>query len=74
MQFGQVDEISDEDLETAADYFRRILNETLPHKQAERIASEHYGVVLDDKLLNRIMQQYTCTDWSLAYCVRSGLE
>ena len=48
MHFGEVDEISDEDLEATADYYQCILNETLPHKQAERIASEHYGVVLDD--------------------------
>ena len=74
MHFGEVDEISDEDLEATADYYRRILNETLPHKQAERIASEHYDVVLDDNLLNRIMQQFACTDWSLEDCVRSGLE
>jgi hypothetical protein len=74
MHFDEVDEISNEDLEATADYYRRILNETLPHKQAERIASEHYDVVLDDNLLNRIMQQFACTDWSLEDCVRSGLE
>lgn len=48
MHFGEVDEISDEDLEATTDYYQCILNEALPHKQAERIASEHYGVVLDD--------------------------
>jgi len=74
MHFGEVDEISDEDLEATAEYYQCILNETLPHKQAERIASEHYDVVLDDNLLNRIMQQFACTDSSLEDCVRAGLE
>ena len=74
MQLNDVDEVNDEDLETTADYHRRILNETLPHKQAERIASEDYGVVLGDNVLNRIMQQFASTDWSLEDCVRAGLE
>ena len=64
MCFEEVDEISNEDLEATSDYYQRILDETLPHKQAERIASEQYGVVLDDNLLNRIMQQFACTDSS----------
>ena len=74
MCFEEVDEISNEDLETTSDYYQRILDETLPHKQAERIASEQYGVVLDDNLLNRIMQQFACTDSSLEDCVKTGLE
>ena len=74
MHFNEVYEIFDEDLETTADYHRRILNETLPHKQAERIASEDYGVILEDPVLNRIMQQFASTDWSLEDCVRAGLE
>ena len=74
MHFGEVDEISDEDLEATAKYYQCILNETLPHKQAERIASQQYGVVLGDNLLNRIMQQFACTDNSLEDCVRAGLE
>ena len=74
MHFGEVDEISDEDLEATAEYYQCILNETLPHMQAERIASEHYCEILGDNLLNRIMQQFACTDISLADCVRSGLE
>jgi hypothetical protein len=73
MHFGEVDEISDEDLEASADYYQRILNETLPHKQAERIASKQYGVILDNNLLNRIMQNYSCSDSSLEDCVRAGL-
>ena len=64
MCFEEVDEISNEDLEATSGYYQRILDETLPHKQAERIASEQYGVVLDDNLLNRIMQQFACTDSS----------
>jgi hypothetical protein len=33
MYFEEVDDISDDDLEAASDYYERLLNYTLPQKQ-----------------------------------------
>ena len=74
MCFEEVDEISDEDLEAVADYHARLLNDTLPHKQAERIAAEQFGVVLPDNVLNRIMEMYACTTASIDECVIACLK
>ncbi|NOU22667.1 MAG: hypothetical protein HOO93_12955 [Methyloglobulus sp.] len=54
-------DVLDDDLEAASNYFQRLLNETLPHQQAGRIALEQFGVVLDGKMLNRILQAFACT-------------
>ena len=74
MYFEEVDEISDDDLEAASDYYERLLNDTLPQKQAEKIALEQYGVVLDANELNRILEQYACTPFSIEDCVAKGLR
>lgn len=71
---NEADEVSAEDLDAAADYYDGILNNTLPQKQAERIALEQFGVVLEDKLLDRIMEQYACTILSIEDCVRAQLQ
>jgi hypothetical protein len=71
---NEADEVSAEDLDAAADYYDGILNNTLPQKQAERIAFEQFGVVLDDRLLNRILEQYACRMLSIEDCVRAQLQ
>lgn len=71
---NEADEVSAEDLDAAADYYDGILNNTLSQKQAERIAFEQFGVVLDDRLLNRILEQYACTMLSIEDCVRAQLQ
>jgi hypothetical protein len=71
---NEADEVSAEDLDAAADYYDGILNNTLPQKQAERIALEQFGVVLEDKLIDRIMEQYACTMLSIEDCVRAQLQ
>ncbi|NOS73075.1 MAG: hypothetical protein HOP36_00760 [Methyloglobulus sp.] len=50
-----------DDLEATSDYSQRLLNETLPHQQAGRIALEQFGAVLNSKMLNRILQAFACT-------------
>ena len=47
--FNEVDEIDDEDLEAASDFFDVLTKRQHPQHQAERIAKERYGIVLDDK-------------------------
>jgi len=74
MYLEEVDQISDDDLEAASDYYERLLNDTLPQKQAEKIALEQYGVVLDANVLNRILEQYACTPLSIEDCVRAQLQ
>lgn len=71
---NEADEVLDEDLDAAVDYYEGILNNTLPQKQAGRIALEQFGVVLEDKLLDRIMEQYACTILSIEDCVRAQLQ
>ena len=70
----EADEVSAEELESAADYYDAILNDILPQKQAEKIALEQYGVVLDANVLNRILEQYACTPLSIEDCVRTQLQ
>lgn len=74
MCFEEVDAISDDDLEAVVDYHERLLSETLPHKQAERIANEQFGVVLPDNVLNRIMEMYACTTSTMDECVLACLK
>ncbi|MDP3331849.1 MAG: hypothetical protein Q8S55_07630 [Methylococcaceae bacterium] len=71
---NEADEVLDEDLDAAVDYYESLLNNTLPQKQAERIALEQFGVVLDDRLLNRILEQYACTMLSIEDSVRAQLQ
>ena len=71
---NEADEFLDEDLQASADYYDNLLNDTLPQKQAEQIALEQFGVVLEDNVLNRIMEQYACTILSLEDCVASRLR
>lgn len=71
---NEADEFLDEDLQASADYYDNLLNDTLPQKQAERIALEQFGVVLEDNLLNRIMEQYASSILSLEDCVASRLR
>ncbi|NOS75355.1 MAG: hypothetical protein HOP36_12640 [Methyloglobulus sp.] len=71
---NEADEVLDEDLDAAVDYYESLLNNTLPQKQAERIALEQFGVVLEDKLIDRIMEQYACTMLSIEDCVRAQLQ
>lgn len=71
---NEADEVLDEDLQASADYYDNLLNDTLPQKQAERIALEQFGVVLEDKLIDRIMEQYACTMLSIEDCVRAQLQ
>ena len=68
------DEVSAEDLESAADYYDALLNDMLPQKQAEKIAFEQYGVVLDANVLNRILEQYARTPLSIEECVAKRLR
>ena len=70
----EADEVSAEELESAADYYDAILNDILPQKQAEKIALEQYGVVLDANVLKRILEQYTCTPLSIEDCVAKCLR
>ncbi len=74
MFFDEVDEISADDLEAVVDYHEKLLNGTLPHKQAERIADEQFGVVLPDNVLNRIMEMYACTAFNMEECVQACLK
>jgi hypothetical protein len=71
---NEADEFLDEDIQASADYYDNLLNDTLPQKQAERIALEQFGVVLEDNLLNRIMEQYASSILSLEDCVASRLR
>ena len=74
MYFEEVDQISDDDLEAASDYYERLLNNTLPQHQAKQIALEQFGVTLDDIVLNSILGQYACTPLSIEDCVAKGLR
>jgi len=71
---SEVDEVDEDDAEAAANYYQGLLSGTLPQAQAEKIASEQFNVVLEDKLLNRIMGQYACTPLSIEECVQSQLN
>ena len=70
----EADEVSAEELESHADYYDALLNDILPQKQAEKIALEQYAVVLDANVLNRILEQYTCTPLSIEDCVAKCLR
>ena len=74
MYFEEVEEISAEDLEATSDYYDQLLNETLPHKQAEQIAYEQFGVAIPDNVLNRIMEMYACTALTMDECVLACLK
>ena len=54
--FNEVDEIDDEDLEAASDFFDVLTKRQHSQHQAERIAKERYGIVLDDKTLAKILR------------------
>lgn len=71
---GEVDEGSEEDVVATADYHKCLLSSTLPQVQAEKIALEQFNVVLEYALLNRIMQQYACTDLSIEECIGAQLR
>lgn len=71
---NEADEVLDEDLEASSEYYQNILNETSPQIQAAKFARKHYGVEIDDKTLNSIMQQYACTLLPLHKCVENGLS
>ncbi len=64
------DDVLNDDLEATSDYFQRLLNETLPHQQAGPIALGQFGVVLDGKMLNRILQAFACSCVSMEQCVQ----
>lgn len=70
----EVDEVDEDGVEAAADYYQGLLNGTLPQAQAEKIALEQFNVVLEDKLLNQIMGQFVCSSLSIEDCVRAQLE
>ncbi len=72
--FNEADEVLHEDLEAGSEYYQNILNETSPQHQAVKFARENYGIEIDDKTLNSIMQQYACTLSPLYKCVESGLR
>jgi hypothetical protein len=71
---NEADEVLDEDLQAAADYYDNLLNDTLPQNQAKKIALAQFGVVLDDNVLNRILEQYACTPLSIEDCVAKRLR
>ena len=70
----EADEISDEDLEAASEFYQRILDESLPQQQAVKLAHDQYGIELTDKTLNSILQHYACTSSPLHACVEAGLR
>ena len=71
---NEADEVLDEDLQAAADYYDKLLNDTLPQNQAKKIALAQFGVVLDDNALNRILEHYACTPLSIEDCVAKCLR
>ena len=71
--FNEVDEIDDEDLEAASDFFDVLTKRQHPQQQAERIAKERYGIVLDDKTLSKILR-LICPYSSIESCVSTGLR
>jgi len=69
----EVDGVSAEDQEATSKYYQDLINETLPQHQAKKLAREHYGIELDDKTLNSILQRFACTSSSLPQCVEDSL-
>lgn len=63
-----------DDLESCSQYYREILNETLPQYQAKIIARDKYGIELNNNLLSLIMWQYAWTPLQLDECVESSLH
>jgi len=70
----EADDVLDEDLEACSEHYQNILNEALPQYQAAKLAREHYGIELDDKTLNSILQHFACTPSPLHKCVEDGLR
>lgn len=68
------DDVLNDDLEAASNYFQRLLNETLPHQQAGRIALGQFGIVLDGTMLNRILQAFACSCVSMEQCAQDNLH
>jgi hypothetical protein len=61
--------VNPEDLHAAATYYDRLVNNTLPHQQAEQIAAA-FDTTLTPSELNTIMGMYACNlDLDLQKCV-----
>jgi hypothetical protein len=73
MLANETDEIQDEDLAAAADYANLHIKSEIPYQQAERLAKYLYGIFLDDKTLNRILQLFACSTYPMKQCVHEGL-
>jgi len=69
----EADEISQEDLQGASDYYIGLHQGKLPQQDATKIAKEQYGVELTDQQLNRILGLYACTPESMGRCVKQVL-
>jgi hypothetical protein len=50
------------------------LYEKSPKTMAIKVASEKFGVDIDDKTLNLILRRYVLTSYSLEHCVETTLQ
>lgn len=74
MNFEVNFEIDDSDLEAAADFYQKLVDQNLPQHSAERIAKDMFGVVLNDYLLNRVLGWYATSLLTIEECVRLAIQ
>jgi hypothetical protein len=71
----EVDEVTSDDLEAAAEYFGQLTSGLLPQQEACRIAQEQFGVSIQGTdHLDRILMTYAATLASLENCVSGCLK
>lgn len=71
----EVDEIDEEDLDAASDFYRRMVSGTSPAQQAITIAQEKFGVpIAGHVVLDRILERYACSLSTIEECVMTCLE
>ena len=71
---NEADTVLYEDLEAAADYYRKLVNGMSTDVKVTAIAREQFGDELDVINLNLILQHYACTDLTLEQCVENRLR
>jgi hypothetical protein len=71
----EVDEIDEEGLEAAADFYSSMVSGNHPSQQAIAMAQEQFGVsIAGHVVLDRILERYACSLLTIEECVIACFE
>lgn len=66
---SEANDINDDDLTAASEFFESLLTQSSPYPQIEKIAVESGYGVPDARQTNRILERFACSGAELTCCV-----